>query len=394
MRFGGGPILHRFTTKDNLAAVRLLVEYGADVTGIDASRLSATYLAVCSHCRDEKAASYDICKLLLESGATCNDRTGAQVTPLHRAVEGTSVKMIQLLLDYGADIRAVDENGWTAVHYAVRNHRVDVLQFVLHQGLDIDGGDYEDHSPLYEAALNSCFEVCEFLLKCSAKVNRESSETDESPLSYVISEISGEAQIRRNPDRTEFVESRASIVDLLLEYGARVAHNADGQSILERAAEEDNFQCIRNVLIRHIAKMEYLKSEIDEYDRHTIENNNCYKKYYYRCLQEFEIMKETKFYNKVSIFNIFTESPKVISRYARNEELVIAFQEKGHDDKFPIYFAQLKKRLYTEVEKQKLRNDAADILKNVFKLNDLSHPVIQKILSFLSDGNLKFLESK
>lgn len=150
-------------------------------------------------------------------------------------------------------------------------------------------------------------------------------------------------------------------------------------------------------MLSHASEMFWKKCmdlQINEYDRQTIENENCYREYYRRCLHELEDMKEMKLYNNVSIFDIFMKSPQVISRYARNEELVRAFQEIDFSYKFPVYFAWLKVKFCAEVEKQRLRHMVAKYLANVFKFNDPSHQVNQKILSFLSDENLNLSKTR
>lgn len=102
-------------------------------------------------------------------------------------------------------------------------------------------------------------------------------------------------------------------------------------------------------------------------------------------------MKATKFYTNLSI-SILLKKRKVISAYARNDKMMIAFAEKDYGSKPPIYFSSLKMRIDVEVKKQKLRDSTARILKNIFKFNDPFHLGNQRILGFLSDIHLKCLE--
>lgn len=71
-----------------------------------------------------------------------------------------------------------------------------------------------------------------------------------------------------------------------------------------------------------MVKMEYLHLNISEDDRRTIENKDCYRDFYKCCLQEFDKIKEAKFYNNVSLFNIAMKVGKMFSGYARNDELL------------------------------------------------------------------------
>lgn len=99
-------------------------------------------------------------------------------------------------------------------------------------------------------------------------------------------------------------------------------------------------------------------------------------------------MRETKFYNNVSIFNILTESKKVISAYARNAELIKSLLTSGSCDTFPIYSDLFRKRFYAVIQKEEMRSSAAKLLSILFNFNDPSHPVNQTILSYLRDDDL------
>lgn len=81
-----------------------------------------------------------------------------------------------------------------------------------------------------------------------------------------------------------------------------------------------------------------------------------------------------------------------MKRCARNEELVEALEKENYERKFPIYFTLLQKKFYDEVERQRLRKRAANVLSNIFEFNDAFHPVNKKILSFLGDQDLEYLK--
>lgn len=381
--------LHFAAFRENLRAVQLLFEFGADVAFKDlTNQNTALHYAAQSGCW-----KYSIYKLLLEKGSDCNSRNNEGITPLHYILQHHNMKFVQLLLDHGADIKAVDRVGWTALHYLCRNPHLDVIEFVLKQGLDIEYGDINDYSPLHFVAAYGSPEGCELFLKGGAMVNKKSSKKDHTPMSFAIFETSRARSFFDQP--MEYIETRAQMVHILLEYGARITDKVADRTILEIAADENSYEsCIRNVLMQHVAKMRYMNLHINEYDRQTIENENCYREYYQRCLHELEDMKETKFYNDVSILDIILKNRQVISRYARNEELVNAFEENDFSNKFPIYFAWLKRKFGAEVEKQRLRNMAAKYLANVFNFNDPSHQVNQKIINFLSDEDLNLSKTR
>lgn len=87
--------LHAATSRGNVAAVRVLLEFGADV-----SLKSHTYKGTALHlaARSVSVAHYEICKLLLENGAGCDERTATGMTPFLSAIQAGNLKAARLLL--------------------------------------------------------------------------------------------------------------------------------------------------------------------------------------------------------------------------------------------------------------------------------------------------------
>lgn len=367
---GGRSPLHHAVSNGNLQVVQFLIEHGADVTLQTINY--HTPLDFAQFCRTKD--TYGIYKLLLEKGADCNVPDLFATTAFHGALSNQNLEIIQLLLDHGADMTAVNEFGETALHWAAKGSHVDVLEYVIDQGFDIELEDNRGASALHHAASSGHPDACELLLKRGAMVNRKT-RFGQTPLIVAVQRYCHIMDIK----------AISQIVDVLLEYGADVADTDGGKSVLEIAAEQRCGEWIRNALIRHVTKIEQLNAKICERDREMIESKDCYKAFHEKCLQEFECMRKTKFYNDVSVFNALMGSSKVISRYARNEELVEAFKENYYNKKFPIYFHLLKKRFYAEVEKQKLRKVAAANLSNLLNLNDPFHPITQKILDYTGE---------
>lgn len=130
-------------------------------------------------------------------------------------------------------------------------------------------------------------------------------------------------------------------------------------------------------------------------DRRFIDSKACYRNFYQRCVKEIEDMKKTKFCNNISIFEVVMKSEKVTSDcvgYIKYNELMERLRDRRYQEKYPIYFGLLKKRFHTVMEKKKLRYVASIILNNLFMFKDRRHPVCKKILSFLRNQDLRFLE--
>lgn len=390
--FQGKTLLHEFVEHDYLPGIQLLLDYGADMSiRCEDSQFTALHIAAASRApclRD--SSNYHVCKLLLESGADCDSQAGAWtsvgITPILCALACRNMKVVRLLLDYGADI-----DTWPRLHFAACNrNNVDSLQFVLDQKCDLDRGDEHDLTALHYATWNRNLEGCKILLKRGSMVNRKSIKIGHTPLSLIIE--GPRDYVENSPP--EFVTSWAQTVQLLLDNGADMSEKVQSESILEIAAKANGQQRLREVLMRHMAKMEYLHLKISDYDRRTIQSRECYNKYYEMCLQEIENMKKPKFYSELSVSFLF-KSKKLISGYARNEELIEAFSEaltkNDYGKEFPIYFVSLQKSFDAIVKLQKLRDHAAKILKNIFNFVDPFHLVNRKIIFFLNDEDFSIL---
>lgn len=364
----------RAVREGNLHKVQHMLNHGADVSLKNPDGETALHYA--SYCDPSK--SYEIYELLLKHDADCNDRSFLGDTPFHRALENGNLEIVELLLIFGADVHAVDFYGESSLHYAARNFDVEVIQHLLELGVDIESKDGCGYSALHCAVISGNPGVCEILLKCGAAVNSKSTPPcGQTPLTLAV--------------RPSFEDSRTpEIVQVLLDYGADVADRAAGESVLQIAAWEGGNDVVRRMLVRHLVRLECLGSNIDEDDRLLIRSMHCYRECYVMCLQEVRDMKELKIYKNVSVFGVLMGNTRVVAGYARNEELVKAFEEKKYDN-FPIYFSWLKERFLLEVKRQTLRKSAAQSLFWIFKFNDPSHLVIQRILDYLRDDDLVFL---
>lgn len=237
------------------------------------------------------------------------------------------------------------------------------------------------YTPLYYAIARGDIEACQFLVSRGAMVNGKNNQ--------------GSTLLSRAVCR-----QKVEFVALLLEYGANVAekivpsllseHGQSERTILEYAVQLGD-ECIKKLLIQQIAKMDYLHLNIRKDDRALIETNDSLNAYFCTCSQELVKMNDTKFYNSVSILNILSENIKIISGYAKNEELLKALEKEDCENKFPIYSASLRKRFYAEVKKQRLRGLATEVLNDLLDLGDPFRVISQKILSYLADKDLKFL---
>lgn len=330
----GSSHLHCTALNNSVPAAQLLIEFGANVSFFTDHDKKAPL-----HIASEKPESYDMCKLLLTNGATCNGQDKHGTTPFLNVLKRHNMDYVRLFLAHRANVKAVDHQGKTALHYAAQNPDADVIRFVLEQGLDINCSDGENYSPLHHAALNGFTEGCKFLLKRGAMVDKTGGQDGHTPVSLVV--------LRSECDCTLKTISRLTRnVQVLLESGAKVDHKVGDLSILDIGSRSNVHECMKNILIRHVAKMQFLGLQVAEEDLQTIENNEYYNKYYHRCLQEIGRIRKRKADKKISI-NDWCSSSSVISEYVRDKG-----PEKASAEIDTSAYEAVKEKFYVEIRKR------------------------------------------
>ena len=122
------------TKRGDIAAVKLLLNEGADPNVAQGDGLSALHLAA-------QEGNLEIAEILLDAGANieAETRIGAY-TPLHLASGGAHTPVVRALLDEGANIGAVSSTtGATALHLAAKALNGEgVVKLLLEKGLLVD----------------------------------------------------------------------------------------------------------------------------------------------------------------------------------------------------------------------------------------------------------------
>ena len=168
------PVLGSAIVANNVEAVRLLIEHGADVNAVDANGNAMLPWAA--------ARGYtEIVELLLDAGADVNATmtlegifTGEDVSALYYAAAGNHVETAELLIARGADMNhAGGTFGESALHAAAGENFVEMTGLLLANGADINLQDKSGKTPLHWAAANSSAETARVLIENGADVNIE-----------------------------------------------------------------------------------------------------------------------------------------------------------------------------------------------------------------------------
>nr|XP_056714745.1 ankyrin repeat domain-containing protein 50-like [Euleptes europaea] len=206
---GPGPSLqHALEHEDS---VRLLLENGASVNQRDAN--GRTLLASAAH-----SGNYEVAGLLLARGAQAEVPDQHGQTPMTLAARQGHTKVLLCLLAQGASVDRPDREGWTALRAAAWGGHSEAVSILLRAGANVDCSDAEGRTALRAAAWGGHEDIVDTLLQHGADVNRADTE---GRTALIAAAYMGHREI----------------VALLLAHGAHVDHaDMDGRTALSVAA--------------------------------------------------------------------------------------------------------------------------------------------------------------
>lgn len=149
----------------DLRIIRLLVQYGADVTVKGPGSLDALQVLFKTITTRDQDTLLNIVQYLLAKGADVTALYADGKTLLHRVVNTNMdfVQVAQLLIKEGADTGAQDKDGNTALHLAAANGLVDSTMALLKVRVDSTRVDSQKRTALLRAILSQQWTVVPLL---------------------------------------------------------------------------------------------------------------------------------------------------------------------------------------------------------------------------------------
>ena len=143
--------LHYAATQGHEAAIRILLEHGAEIDAQDEDGWTPLHRLIAKGRSGSDDWCYPALRALLDLGADVEKRIYEdEATALHvAAVCDRDEKLIEILLNHGADIEARNVDGKTPVYCAVENWSLRMVQVLVEHGADVNTRDNIGYSLLY-----------------------------------------------------------------------------------------------------------------------------------------------------------------------------------------------------------------------------------------------------
>lgn len=168
--------LQEATKKGWLEGVELILNSGANIDFCEENDVTALHLA----CR---LGFEDIVFLLLKNKADPCGSKKSTTSPLH---ETSSAKIMQMLLEAGASVNQKDKNKCTPLHLQVYFGRSELVEILLKAGANINAFDKKGRTPIF--LLGSKGNVIEtFNVLKKWKVNNLTSDLQNNNLAHALS---------------------------------------------------------------------------------------------------------------------------------------------------------------------------------------------------------------
>jgi len=280
------PLLAMWSNKlldDDIDAVRIVLESGADVDSVDDGHSALLHGA--SYSRSVKVA-----RLLLDHGANINVRNGKGQTPLHIAsgrdadeIREDSFDVISFLVERGADVHALDDNHLTPLHFASQRGNDKAARLLLGHGAVVHALDGNHRTPLHLASESGNTEAARLLLEHGADVRaldgnhstplHFASESGNANTARLLLEHGADVHALDNNHSTplHFIsqDGEAGAARVLLEHGAVVdARNNKDSTPLHAASQCGNAK-VAHILLDHGANT-HVRNKEDQTPQHLL----------------------------------------------------------------------------------------------------------------------------
>jgi putative CocE/NonD family hydrolase len=247
------------SSRGDAGEVKSAISKGADINIKDDSGTTALHIAA-------RKGYREIVELLLASGADVNSRgpynttpaelawhkyedvfkllvaKGADISPLHLAVDTGKLSTVKGLIQEGADLNRRTPYGTTPLDIAARKGLKDIAELLIDNGAHVDAKDNWDWTPLHSAAERGQMDVVKVLVAKGAPVDARDGDLF-TPLHYAL------------------WEGHKDVARCLVEKGAEVDTNMGESTALHSAVHLKEEERVRNILAATVIDINVKESD-------------------------------------------------------------------------------------------------------------------------------------
>ncbi len=239
--------IHQTAKEGNLAKLKMLIgENPALANAKNEMQETPLHSAV-------SGGHLDIVDFLIAAGADVNAQDNQIRTPLHLACYDGHRDIVEKLISYGANLESRFANGTTPLFWTVPGGHTEVFELLVYRGADIDVQTDEGANLLHSVAMYGQKDMAKILIEKGADVNR-TSDDGTAPINYaaarghkevleLLIDKGADVDARDNrgytPLRISVLLGQKEVVETLLAKGADPnKRNANGLTPLHDAASE------------------------------------------------------------------------------------------------------------------------------------------------------------
>jgi ankyrin repeat protein len=128
--------------RKNMEIVRLLVEAGADVNGLEKTKVvnvkGEVHWFIKSPLEEVVCNDLEIVRYLLSKGAKVNEKLTGGVTVLNLPAYQGDLETLEVLIAAGGDVNAVDDIGYTPLKHAVMGRKPESIRLLVAKGAKVN----------------------------------------------------------------------------------------------------------------------------------------------------------------------------------------------------------------------------------------------------------------
>lgn len=231
------PPIVRAAQAGSVVEVEALLDQGADINArhIQSGRSA---LSVAAHCGNE-----EVVRLLLQYGATVDERDASLLAPIHLASLRGHLNVIEVLLQEHADVDIKGPNDQTSLRIASEKGEIEVAAALLRRGAKANARDVKQMTPLHIAAKQGDEPMIELLVGHGAHVEAKDGDFM-GPLHYACegghtgvvgillnkkADLEAPGRATMTPLLCASSSGQTNVVDLLLKKRASLKHKGEGE---------------------------------------------------------------------------------------------------------------------------------------------------------------------